>query len=246
MKHILATAAVCAIAVGWTTQQAFAQAVPTSATHVEPHWYDTQSIRFDTTGAFMSMSFGDLTSNFDPNTNANSFIDKEMWVNTDESSPGQWVEAGDTDGNSGIDYGSTTLTNQRGSFCAGQFFNGTDYTYSELQMTPNQSGVQTIEFGPQSGSTTGWTVYEAGTATCLLPNTTQTAVQLDAGMESTDSANTFVDGTTIQQLEYVAAAGGFADWPSPSVLTVQNQTRWTSVFSADAAGGNATLTFHHP
>lgn len=87
------------------------------ATPVLPHWYDTQSVSVSNRGAFTNLNYGDLTSNWDATNAPDSFIDKEVWVNTDANGQ-QWVEAGDTDGSTG------TGANQRGSFCASQFLNG--------------------------------------------------------------------------------------------------------------------------
>lgn len=118
------------------------------------------------------------------------------------------------------------------------------YTYNELQITPNQSGMLSLEFGPDSSNSTGWDIYIAGTSQCILPNTTQTASSIDAGIESSDTANTFVNGTDLEQLEYVDSTGAFIDWTNPGILTPQNQTVWTSRFTSTA--GNPTLVYNHP
>lgn len=167
--------------------------------------------------------------------NTSAFVTKEMWVTMTDSC-NKWIEVGSVDGviNGGYWNGAYWALQRSAT--------GWDY-YEEAIQPKYLSGEHNFEI-QWTGSL--WQVVVDGVVKKSVTSEGSTSAQdLQVGVETNDTAPSFVSGTFMSCLEYLAPDNTYSWYYWPWYLNADNNTLgWHSSFnpSSSTCGNRATFT----
>ncbi len=210
--------------------------VSPTADCLSPHAY-TQQADYDTQyGVYFSSYYvNDISSDYaNTSEDGGSFITKEEW---ELFSSSQWIEAGSITGYL-LSYGAWT-----GSFVGANTCNssGTCSYQAFTAGSADPTGVHDYEI--QYVGNNEWGAYVDLNLINTWSSLSAPQTEENVGIEANDSADTFVNGTSAQAVEYKDANNVWQHWTSPSNLD-NNSLGWYSTFTYNAGNDTNEIDYY--
>lgn len=211
---------------------------------LDPHAYAQQS----TAPLDCSTSTPNYGGYFDSSNTAddlsggsnNAFITKEMWVVMSDTCGAKWIEIGSVDGALSGGY-------WKGAYWARENA-ASSYDYYEEAIQPEYlSGEHSFEL--QWTGSEWQVVVDFAVKGAVTDEGSTSAQQVATGIEASDSATTFRNGTFMSCLEYLAAdtTQSWYYWPT-AYNDDSNDLGWSSSYTNSAPSSTCMnrITFTHP